>query len=81
MDLKHNQPDYAYLKELGLHEDYLFQVLAYMGNASHQMAWASTTLSAVDEVPVEVITGLKEIYQKMCDVQEQLRDIRKGTSE
>ncbi|ETT81060.1 hypothetical protein MKZ08_15420 [Viridibacillus sp. FSL R5-0477] len=72
-----NQFDQVQLKEMGLDEDYIFQTLAYMGNAAHQMAWATMTLHKAYDIPVEIKNEMLKMIQNISDVQELLRENRK----
>lgn len=58
--------------------NYLTAAVSYMGNASHQMAWANNCVEDVQEVPEELKARMKQINAHIHDIQEELRVIRKS---
>lgn len=73
-----HQPNYEGFKQLSKLNDFTFQSLAHMGNASHHMAWANTVLEDVKEVPEELKADMKQINAEIHRIQERLREIRQG---
>ncbi|MGG1263760.1 hypothetical protein [Brevibacillus laterosporus] len=60
-----------------MNDDLIFSALAYMGNASYQMAWANTCVEDIKEVPEELKNEMKQVNQTIHSLQERLREIRK----
>lgn len=71
------RPNLENLKALGLEEDYVFQALAYMGNASQFMSWANTVLELVEEVPEQLKQDIKKVHSGIWEMQEKLREYKK----
>ncbi|MED3026174.1 MULTISPECIES: hypothetical protein [Bacillus cereus group] len=70
------RPNLENLKAMGLENDYVFQALAYMGNASQFMSWANTVLELVEEVPEELKEEIKKVHSGIWETQEKLREIK-----
>lgn len=68
-----HRPNLKNLKAIGKEEDYVFQALAYMGDASHYMVWANTVIEHVN-VPETLKTEMKSISDKLTDLKELLRN-------
>ncbi|MDP1457496.1 hypothetical protein Q8G37_13635 [Bacillus wiedmannii] len=71
------RPNLENLKAMGLENDYVFQALAYMGNASQFMSWANTVLELVEEVPEELKEEIKKVHSSIWETQEKLREYKK----
>ncbi|WP_348624246.1 hypothetical protein ABFT51_03280 [Paenibacillus peoriae] len=71
-----HQPNYEGFKQLGVLDDYVYQSLAHMGNASHQLSWALTVLENTD-VPKELQEEIRQVVAAIPKLQEQLRAYRK----
>ncbi len=71
----YKQPNIENICALGKQEDYMFQALAYMGNASFQMAWANTVISNDNKVSEELKLEMKQINKNIQDIQKKLRDL------
>ena len=69
------QEEYNTFKDMGKEEDYIFQALAYMGNASNQMAWANTVLDEDESVSKRIKDEMKQINVKISELQILLRGI------
>ncbi|TXR91726.1 hypothetical protein DN390_28835 [Bacillus sp. SH7-1] len=69
------QPLRGNFKLIGKEKDYLFQALAYMGEASAQISWANTVLEDVDKVPRELKDSMIQVNQVIHDLQDKLRKI------
>ncbi|WP_309260501.1 hypothetical protein [Bacillus cereus] len=69
------QPLRENFKLIGKEKDYIFQALAYMGQASSQMSWANTVLEDVNEVPKELKDAMIQVNQVIQDLQDKLRRI------
>lgn len=74
--LQSHQPNYKNVIKIGKGDDYIFQALAHMGNASHHMSWANTVVAALTEVQEELKTKMKHINQSVHELQELLREIK-----
>ncbi|MFJ7552524.1 hypothetical protein ACIQXZ_01230 [Bacillus thuringiensis] len=70
-----HRPNLENLKVIGKEEDYVFQALAYMGNASHFMSWTNTVLELVEEVPEELKEEIKRVHSSIWVMQERLRSL------
>ncbi|USP56392.1 hypothetical protein J2N67_006641 (plasmid) [Bacillus thuringiensis] len=70
-----HRPNLENLKAIGKEEDYVFQALAYMGNASHFMSWTNTVLELVEEVPEELKEEIKRVHSSIWVMQERLRSL------
>lgn len=75
-ELLTKQPLHENFKKIGKSEDFFFQALAYMGNASYQMSWANTVLENTSKVPQKLKKEMKMINVKIHELQEQLREIQ-----
>ncbi|MDA1764216.1 hypothetical protein PDK32_28775 [Bacillus cereus] len=71
-----HRPNLANLKAMGLEDDYVFQALAYMGDASQFMSWANTVLALVDDVPEQLKRDIKKVHLGIHEMQEKLREIK-----
>lgn len=54
--------------------DDVFLALAYMGEASQKLSWATTFLGDVEKVPEELKQELKNIQQQLHDFKEKVRN-------
>ncbi|MEG7339142.1 hypothetical protein V6E27_10940 [Bacillus cereus] len=72
-----HRPNLENLKAIGKEDDYLFQALAYMGNASKFMSWANTVLELVEEVPEQLKQDIKKVHSGIYEMQEKLREYKK----
>lgn len=68
-----HQPGYDKFKESGKLEDYAYQSLVHMQNASHQLSWALTVLDHAD-IPVELRDEVKKFVQQTSGNSEELQD-------
>lgn len=69
------QPLRENFKLIGKEEDYIFQALVYMGQASAQMSWANTVLEDVNEVSKELKDAMIQVNQVINNLQDKLRSI------
>lgn len=69
------QPLRENFKLIGKEKDYIFQALAYMGEASSQMSWANTVLEDINEVPKELKVAMLQVNKIINDLQDKLREI------
>jgi hypothetical protein len=60
---------------IGKGDDYIFQALAFAGEASGQLSLATTILSDLDHVPNDLKEELKSIQNQLHDFRDRLRDI------
>ncbi|CAM4410180.1 hypothetical protein [Paenibacillus xylanexedens] len=67
-----HQPGYEGFKQLGKLEDYVYQSLTHLGDASYKLSWGLTVLEHTD-VPVEVQEEIKQAMQAISKVKEKLR--------
>jgi len=72
-----HRPNLENLKKIGKEDDYVFQALAYMGDASSKMSWANTVLELVEEVPEQLKRDIKKVHSGIYDMQEKLREYKK----
>lgn len=63
-------------KLIGKEKDYIFQALAYMGEASAQISWANTVLKDFDKAPKELKDQMIQVNQVIHDLQDKLRRIK-----
>lgn len=70
------QPNYENIKKLGKQDDFVFQALAHMGNASHLMSWANNYVEDVAAVPQELKSEMVQLTSEINRLQERLREIR-----
>lgn len=68
-----HQPNHEGFKQLGKLDDYVYQSLAHMGFASHEMSWALTVLDNTD-VPAELKEEVRQTTGAITDIQRKLRD-------
>lgn len=68
-----HQPNYEGFKKLGKLDDYVFQSLAHMGNAAHQMSWALTVLDHTN-VPAELKEEVRQVVRGITVLQRKLRE-------
>ncbi|MDM5270512.1 hypothetical protein AAHB47_01525 [Bacillus wiedmannii] len=80
-DVLDYRPNLENLKAMGLENDYVFQALAYMGNASQFMSWANTVLALVDNVPEKLKQDIKKVHSGIYEMQEKLREYKKDEEE
>jgi hypothetical protein len=71
------QPNYDNFVSLGKDNDFIFQALAHLGNASHLTSWANTVIEDVDRVPQELKIEMIQICEKIHVIQDQLRLIKR----
>ncbi|MRS27110.1 hypothetical protein GJV13_25560 [Bacillus sp. RIT694] len=71
-----HRPNLENLKAIGKEDDYLFQALAYMRNASQFMSWANTVLELVEEVPEQLKQDIQKVHSGIWEMQEKLREIK-----
>ncbi len=76
-----HRPNLENLKKIGKEDDFLFQALAYMGNASQFMSWANTVLELVEEVPEQLKQDIKKVHSGIYEMQEKLREYKKEDDE
>lgn len=70
------QPLYDNFKRIGKQNDFIFQALAYMGNATHHMSWANTVLEHEEKVPKELKAEMLQTTAKIHELQDRLRELR-----
>lgn len=70
------RPKLNNLKLIGKEDDYVFQALAYMGDASHFMSWANTVLELAEDVSEDLKQEIKNVHSEIWKMQEKLREIR-----
>lgn len=70
------QPNHDNFNKIGKGDDYIFQALAHMGNASHQISWANTVVEDLTDVPEELKSEMKQINQTIYELQQRLREIK-----
>ncbi len=75
-----HQPNYEGFKALGKLDDYAYQSLVHMQNASYQLSWALTVLDHAN-IPVELLEEIRLAVIKTSstfgDLQEKLRPYKK----
>ncbi|MEK3735692.1 hypothetical protein NYE47_00830 [Paenibacillus sp. FSL H7-0941] len=71
-----HQPNYEGFKQLGKLDDYVYQSLAHMGNASHHLSWGLTVLDHTD-VPTELREEIRQTGIAIHQLQEKLREYKK----
>ena len=75
-----HQPNYEAFRESGKLDDYAYQSLVHMQNASHQLSWALTVLDHAN-IPVELLEEVRlAVVKTSCtfgDLQEKLRAYKK----
>lgn len=71
-----HQPGYDRFKELGLIDDYLYQALVHMGNASYQWSWANTVLEHMETVPHELKERIRAVSGQLHPLADELRAYR-----
>lgn len=64
-------------KELGREDDYVYQSLAFLGEASYNMSLASTVLRNEPNVPKDLKMKIKNYQQAFWELQDQLREYSK----
>ncbi|WP_339188410.1 hypothetical protein MKX33_00715 [Paenibacillus sp. FSL R5-0490] len=67
-----HQPGYEGFKQLGKSDDYVYQSLVHLGDASYRLSWGLTVLEHTD-VPVEVQEEIKQAMQAVGDIKQKLR--------
>lgn len=75
-----HQPGYENLKHLGKLDDYIYQSLVHMQNASHQLSWGLTVLDHADipaDLREEIRLTVVKTSSALSDLQEKLRSLRK----
>ncbi|PYE51490.1 hypothetical protein HUB98_05695 [Paenibacillus barcinonensis] len=75
-----HQPNYEAFKENGKLDDYAYQSLVHMQNASHHLSWALTVLDHAN-IPVELLEEIRLAVIKTSttfgDLEEKLRVYKK----
>lgn len=71
-----HQPNYDAFRKIGVLDDYIYQSLSHMGNASHLMSWAFTVLDHTD-VPLELREEIRKAVTVIPSLQEKLRAYKK----
>ncbi|PFJ07324.1 hypothetical protein COD67_00955 [Bacillus cereus] len=71
-----HRPNLENLKVIGKEDDYVFQTLAYMGDASKFMSWANTVLECAEGIPDELKQEIKKVHAGIWEMQERLREIK-----
>lgn len=75
-----HQPGYENFKQLGKLNDYIYQSLVHMQNASHQLSWGLTVLDHAD-IPAnlreEIRVAVVETSSAFSTLQEKLRSHKK----
>ncbi|WNO29858.1 hypothetical protein [Bacillus phage SDFMU_Pbc] len=64
-------------RALGREDDYVYQALAFLGEASHNMAIASTVLRNESSVPKDLKKKIKNYQQAFWELEDQLREYSK----
>ncbi|AGB62759.1 hypothetical protein [Bacillus phage phiAGATE] len=64
-------------KALGRENDYVYQALAFLGEASHSMSLAATVLRNESSVPKDLKKKIKNYQQAFWELQDQLRECSK----
>ncbi|WP_146753332.1 hypothetical protein [Paenibacillus polymyxa] len=67
-----HQPNYEGFEQLGKLEDYLFQSLSHLGDATHKLSWGLTVLEHTN-VPKELQNEIRKAIQAVNDIKEKLR--------
>ncbi|WP_340389524.1 hypothetical protein [Paenibacillus sp. FSL E2-0151] len=67
-----HQPGYEGFKQLGKLDDYVYQSLSHLGDASHKLSWSLTVLENTD-VPKELQEEIKQVLQAVGDIKQKLR--------
>ncbi|QNR70361.1 hypothetical protein IAQ67_28820 (plasmid) [Paenibacillus peoriae] len=73
----YHQPNYEGFVKLGKQHDFIFQSLAHLGGAAHQMSWALNVLEYTDKVPQEIEAEIHNVMQSIQNLQESLRAVAK----
>lgn len=68
-----HQPGYEKFRQLGVLDNYVYQSLVHMGNASHQLSWALTVLEHT-KVPKDLKEEIRQVAIAIDKSQEQLRE-------
>ncbi|MEK4185648.1 hypothetical protein [Paenibacillus sp. FSL L8-0494] len=71
-----HQPNYEGFKRLGKLDDYVYQSLAHLGNASHHLSWGLTVLDYTD-VPKDLREEIRQAGIVIHKLQEKLREHKK----
>ncbi|MEK8132978.1 hypothetical protein WMW72_34375 [Paenibacillus filicis] len=61
---------------IGKENDFIFQALSHMGNASSLMSWANNAVEDEKEVPRQLKEEMKQVNARIHELQECLRDIK-----
>lgn len=67
-----HQPGYDKFKESGKLEDYSYQSLVHMQNASNQLSWALTVLDHAD-IPTELREEVRKFVQRTSNISAELQ--------
>lgn len=76
-----HQPNYEGFRQLGKLDDFIFQALAHMGNASWQMSWANTVLENEKSVPDDLKDEIRSVTSGINTLKEKLRSFKTDTGE
>ncbi|WP_179283599.1 hypothetical protein [Paenibacillus sp. VTT E-133291] len=68
-----HQPGYDKFKERGMLDDYVYQALVHMGNASEQWSWANTVLEHAPHVPNVLKECIRSVSSTLHPLAEELR--------
>lgn len=71
-----HQPNYEGFKKIGKLDDYVYQSLAHMGNASHHLSWGLTVLDHT-AVPAELREEIRQAGIVIHKLQEKLREYKR----
>lgn len=63
-----------HFKEMGKEQDFFYQALSFMGEASWKLSIASTVMREEDAIPIDLKKELKKIQTQLSDFQEKLRN-------
>lgn len=63
-------------KEMGKENDFIFQTLVFMGNASQQMSLAYTIASELEDVPKSIKDEMRETSILYHELQDKIRNLQ-----
>ena len=67
----------ARFKEMGKENDYMFQILVFMGKASQQMSLGYTIAGQLEEMPQEIKDEMRAISIQYQELQDKIRELNK----
>lgn len=67
-------------KSLGKENDYIFQVLSFMGEASYKMSTAFTLTENIKDFPKELEDEFRDITTRYWSLQSKVRELRNKES-